>query len=39
MTQQLANYELWSTEQIEERSKELAAMAAEVYPHPNRIVS
>ena len=39
MTQQLANYESWSTEQIQDRSKELAAMAAEVYPHPSRIVS
>jgi len=39
MTQQVANYESWSTEQIQDRSKEFAEMAAEVYPHPSRIVS
>ena len=39
MTQQLANYEFWSKEQIQNRSTELAAIAAKVYPHPISIVS
>src|SRR5215213_996900 len=39
MTQQLANYEFWSKEQIQNRSTELAAIAAKVYPHPSSIVS
>ncbi len=39
MTQQLTAYDRWSKEQIEARSTKLAAMAAEVYPHPVSIIS
>ena len=34
MTNQLASYDTWSKQQIQDRSKELAELAAEVYPHP-----
>jgi hypothetical protein len=39
MTQQLAAYDVWSEEQIQDRSATLAAIASEVYPHPLSIVS
>jgi hypothetical protein len=39
MTNQLAGFDKWGTEQIESRSKQLAELAAKIYPHPVDIVS
>ena len=39
MIQQLTVYDRWSKDQIEARFTKLAAMAAEVYPHPISIIS
>jgi hypothetical protein len=39
MTRQLASFDRWSEEQIQVRSRKLAELAAEVYPHPTTIIS
>lgn len=39
MTNQLAGYDKWGKEQIENRSRELAKLAAKIFPHPVDIIS
>lgn len=39
MTNQLAGYEKWGQDEIEERSQRLAEVAVVVFPHPFTIVS
>jgi hypothetical protein len=39
MTNQLARFDKWGGEQIESRSRQLAEIAAKIYPHPVDIVS